>query len=74
MNFQKEWLNITDEIHGEPECRTPYSRKIVLTRELLFLAQVILAQIELGKNVLFNGKVYQKIMSEYFRQKLVQTF
>jgi len=71
MNLRKEWDNLIEEIHDKPKCRTHYPKQVVFVRELLLIAQIILMRIELGQNVLFNRKIYRKVMSEYFHQKLL---
>jgi len=68
--LQKEWEKIIKEVHDKPKCRTPYPKQVVLVRELLLFAEVFLAKIENKDNILFNSEVYQKVMAEYYRQKL----
>lgn len=70
MNLQKEWVKITKEVHGKPKCEVPYPLKVMRTRELLLIAQVVLGQIELGQNVLFNRQLYRKIMSGYYAKTI----
>jgi len=67
--LQKEWDRIIKEVHDKPKCRTPYPKQVVLVRELLLLAQVILEKLEDKENVLFNSELYQKTITEYYRQK-----
>lgn len=67
--LHKEWKKIIREVHDKPKCITPYPKKIVFVRELLLFAQVILGKLEDKENVLFNSELYQKIMTEYYRQK-----
>jgi|GEM_PF-2586417 len=67
--LQKEWGRITSEIHEKPKYRTPYYQKIVRVRELLLHAQTILCEIETKYKAVHYEKLYQKIISEYYRQK-----
>ena len=67
--LQKEWNKIITEVHDKPECITPYPEKVVFVRELLLLAQVLLGKLEDKENVLFNSELYQKTVTEYYRQK-----
>jgi len=67
--LQKEWNKIITEVHDRPKCRTPYPQEVVLARELLLLAQVLLGKLEDKENVLFNSELYQKTITEYYRQK-----
>lgn len=60
MNLEKEWQKITKEIHKK-------SKKSVMLRELLFIAQIILAQLERGQNRLFNELIYKKTIKEYIK-------
>jgi len=69
-NLRKEWQKLTEEINDKPKCKTPYPSQVVFTRELLLIAQAILEKIEGGQNRLFSKVLYQKVMADYYRQKL----
>lgn len=68
--LQKEWVKIIKEVHNKPKCQTPYPSKIVMARELLLIAQIILQKIENGQQIRFHEEIYNKTMNEYNRQKL----
>lgn len=70
LNLQKEWKSIVKEVHDKPKCATPYPKDVAQMRDLLLFAQVFLGKIGNNENVPFNTIVYQKIMAEYYRQKL----
>jgi len=68
--LQKEWKKIISEVHDKPKCQTPYPSEVVRVRELLLFAEVILGKIETRDKVTFHEELYEKIMPEYYRQKL----
>jgi len=61
MNLEKEWQVINRETHRKSKNR--------LMGELLFIAQIILINIERGQNCLFNELIYKTTMTEYENQK-----
>lgn len=67
--IQKEWRKIVKEVHDKPKYMTHYSKKVVFVRELLLIAKVFLAKIEREDNLPLNNDLYQRVMSEYYRQK-----
>ena len=70
QQLQKAWQKIRYEIiHNKPNLRIPYPPKVVRMRELLELAGVVLGKIESHNKSNFHQKLYEKIMSEYNRQK-----
>ena len=70
INLQKEWKKIIQEIHDKPKCQAPYPKQVVFTRRLLLFAEVFLEKIGNKENIPFNSELYQKVMAEYYRQKL----
>ena len=68
--IQKEWGKIIKETHSKPKCSIPYPKQVVFARGLLIFAQALLDKIENKQNILFNSELYQKIITEYYRQKL----
>lgn len=67
--IQEAWQEIRSEIINKPKVKTPYSRKIIIIRELLALAQMALEKIESGENIIFYQQLHKKMMPEYYRQK-----
>ena len=69
INLQKEWERIIKEVRDKPKCRVPYPKQVISMRDLLLFAEVLLAKIGNKEDALFNTIIYQKIMTEYYRQK-----
>lgn len=74
INLQKEWEKIAKEVHDKPKCMVPYPKEVVFERRLILFAQAFLEKIGNKDNVPFNSELYQKVMSEYYRQKSLRTF
>ncbi len=70
QQLQKEWKKIIKEVHDRPNCKIAYPKQVVFIRRLLLFAEVLLEKIENKENVLFNSVLYQRVMAEYYRQKL----
>ena len=68
--LQKGWQEIREEIiHNKPKIKTPYPPKVVCMRELLQCAGLALEKVEADDKPVFYQRLYEKIMSEYHRQK-----
>lgn len=67
--LQKAWEEISFEIINVPRIKTPYPSEIVLMRELLLFAQIILEKVEENKGPVFYERLYKKIMYQYYKQK-----
>ena len=68
--LEKAWQEIRSEIiDNKPRIEGPYPPKVVLVRELLFVAELALEKIESKENPDFYQELYEKIMPEYYRQK-----
>jgi len=67
--LQKAWEEIGFEIVNKPIVKTPYPSKIVVIRELLLFAQLILEKVEENKESVFYEELYEEIMYQYYKQK-----
>ena len=67
--LQKAWEEIRFEIINKPRVKTPYPSEIVIIRELLLFAQLILQKVEENKRSIFYEELYEEIMYQYYKQK-----
>ena len=67
--LQRAWEEVSFEIINAPGFNTPYPYEIVIIRELLLFAQIILEKVEENKESVFYEELYEKIMYQYYKQK-----
>jgi len=67
--LQQKWKEIRHESITTPKCKAPYPAEVVRTRELLLYSQVLLGKIGMGEDLDFHEELFEKIMTEYYKQK-----